>query len=341
MLMGMRPRMRRPALLLATALGLLALAGACDGTGGSTRPDRALLLPPDGSSDAQGAPGSDGGAGARDARSDHKTVKPDALAPRAYPDVTAAKVNCSTWVVGDKAQAKAIYDAYFGSYLPKTTSDFQWHADSSILTSAIVQRVTFYPPTTGQSESTYHQLFDFNPATFSRTTASSNWTIFGGLDPKNDPDPPYKKYNPTDWVPSTATHYARSTTSDVIATQFVLRVACEKTAMQKALQKCPDCSDAIVMLSSNDEYKVFDVRIARVSSGQLEVSKIFKMVSVDCSGDMVSHSQVAQYYFGSVGGTSLRAKWRGELSGYMATTNGTYGGPTPLLIRLSSSSPSY
>jgi hypothetical protein len=335
-------RGRCPERSWALALGLLLVSG-CDGSIGGGAPDRALLPPVDGtpSADAASTWRSDGGGRRADSRRRDSARKADGPAPRPYPDVTAAGVNCSTWAVADKAAAKAIYDSYFGSTLPATTADFQWHADTSILTAAIVDRVAFYPPTTGQSESTYHQLFDFNPSTFQRSTYLSNWTIFAGFDPATDVDAPYEKVDTEDWVPATTTHYARSSTSDVIATQFVIRLACMKTQMQKALSLCPDCSDAIVLLSKNDEYKVFDVRFARVSSSQLQVSKLFKMVSVDCSGNMTQHSQVSPYYFASVGGETLRAKWRAEISGYMATALGTYGGPTPVLLRLSSSSPSY
>jgi hypothetical protein len=267
------------------------------------------------------------------------TAPDSSLPPRPFPDVSAAKVNCSTWVVGDKAKAKQIYDAYFGHLWPKKAADFNWHVDNKLLSASIVKQVAFYAPTTGKSAATYHEMFDFNPARFARTTAKKNTTIFAGFDPESKIDAPYQQYNPTDFVPATMTHYARGATTDVIATQFVVRVACMKTMMQKALAACPDCSDAVVLLSKHDSYRVFELRFARVDQGQLQVSRPFRMVSVDCSGDMVSHSQVYPYYYGTVGGESLRAKWRGEISGQMATTLGTYMKPTPVLIRLAPGSP--
>jgi hypothetical protein len=269
-------------------------------------------------------------------KADRPSLKNDsALPPRPFPDVSAANVNCTTWVVGDKVKAMQIYDSYFAGFMPKAEADFQWHVDANVLSPATVERVAFREPTTGQGDTTYHKLFDFNPVEFERTTAKTNWDIFGGFNPQTDRDAPYRKYNPTDLVPATSTHYARTTT-DVIATQFVLRVACMKSQMQKGLGLCPDCNDVIVALSKYDEFKIFEVRFSRVRQGQLEVSKILKMISVDCSGDMVLHSAVAPYLFGTVGGKTLTAKWRGEISGLMAQTLGTYMKPTPLLIRLSS-----
>lgn len=330
-------------------LGLCGLAG-CTGVLGGEAPGP-VPEPADAHVDGLAGPAPDGGVGQPDLHVDTRpgadrgldlAAKPDsAPPPRPLPDVSAAKVNCSTWVVGDKAQARKIYDSYFGPLRPKSAADFKWTVDPKLLSPGIVTQVAFHAPSQGQGNAAYHDLFDFNPNRYSRTTTQANQALFGTFDPKQKVDAPYRQYNPTDYVPATMTHYARGTTSDVIATQFVLRVACMKPQMKKALAACPDCNDAIVMLSKNDAYKVFDVRFARVSGGKLEVSRRFRMVSVDCSGNMVSHSQVAPYYYGSVGGQTLRAKWRGEISGYMAQTLGTYMKPTPILVRLSKVSPGY
>ncbi len=258
-----------------------------------------------------------------------------AIAVRAVlPDLSAlGPVDCATGSL-DAVKARQIYDAFFGPRMPKTTADFQFAPQPSILSQALVERVQF-PAVYGATVATYHALFGFDPAGFTRAASAGTpnfdlFTTFG-----SNPQEPYQRVNVLDYVPATLTHYARleAGTTDIMATQFVFRMACMKTKMEAALASCPDCVDAFTPLSREDLGRVLELRFARVNAGVLEVSKPFKVIGVDSSGSIATHATTDPYLFAKVGGTTLRARWRGELSGKMATVLGRYGGPTPALMR--------
>ncbi|HJL19247.1 MAG TPA: hypothetical protein RMH99_26520 [Sandaracinaceae bacterium LLY-WYZ-13_1] len=296
------------------------------------------------------APTRDGGPGATDAasppsdagapRDDAAAPTPDAgpadagLPPRPLPDLGALDVDCARGSVSDLGLARRIYDETFGDALPASDEDFGWHVDPSVLTPERVDRITFGPLPEGETVDRYHALLDFDPARFDRTTATDNDTLFGAIDAL-DPHAPYERFNPTDAVPATATHYGRSETSDVMANQLVYRVACDTERMERAFARCPDCVDVFTALSRHDLGQVFELRFVRVEGGALEVSRPFRVISVDASGHVTTHATdpARNYLFARLGGETLRARWRGELSGRLATQLGRYGGPTPMLIR--------
>jgi hypothetical protein len=258
------------------------------------------------------------------------------IATRALlPDLTSlGPVNCATGSI-DAAKSRQIYDAFFGPRRPMTSADFQFAPKPALLTAAIVDRVSF-PTVYGATAATYHALFGFDPSAFTRAASvgTSNFALFATFG--NDPQEPYRRVNVTDYVPAALTHYARLEpgTTDVMATQFAFRMVCMKAKMEAALASCPDCVDAFTSLSKEDLGRVLELRFARAAAnGDLEVSRPFRVISVDASGAIETHATTAPYPFVKVGGTVLRARWRGELSGKMALTLGTYGGPTGALIR--------
>ena len=262
---------------------------------------------------------------------------PDAgLTPRALPELTGLTVNCSAATLSDLSRAREIYDAYFDAVRPTTDADFGWHVDTALLSVALVDRVAFQALPAGLANADYHAYFDFNPLRFDRTTGSNNWDLFASIG-SGDSTQPYRRFNPQDYIPATATHYGRRDTSDVMATQFIFRVACRTAEMREAFARCPDCVDVFTALSGNDIHKIFDLRFVRVNGSNLEVSRNFRVVSVDSSGSIAAHvtDGTHRYLFASVGGQYPRAFWRAELSGRMAQILGTYGGPTPLLMRSS------
>lgn len=258
------------------------------------------------------------------------------IAPRALlPDLSGlGAVNCGTGAI-DAVKARTIYDAFFGPRMPKTEADFQFVEDPSLLSVDIVQKVAV-PAVYGETVANYHALFSFDPTSFARPSVAKQKNIdlfptFGA-----DARERYQRANVVDYLPATLTHYARieGGATDIMATQFVFRMACEKTKMEAALSSCPDCVDAFAPLSREDIGRVLEIRIARKSAaGKLEVSRPLRVVGVDSSGAIIDHATKAPYAFLTVGGVALKARWRGEISGKMALTLGTYGHPTPALIR--------
>jgi hypothetical protein len=252
------------------------------------------------------------------------------------PDISDVAVDCSEFTISDLQRAKEIYDETFGDHLPVIDADFGWHVDDSLVNRELVERVTFHGlPPGAYTIDEYHELFDFNPHRFERDTASSNWDIFASLDPVADPVAPYREFNPQDFAPSSATHYQTGEWSDIIATQFVFRIGCNRAEMEEAFTICPDCEDLIVALSGEDVFRIFEVRFVRPAGELIEVSRPIRMISIDSGGNVAYFTDDAYRYrfvtFES--GDVLRAFRRVEISGRMAQNLGTYGGPTGLLLR--------
>lgn len=263
--------------------------------------------------------------------------------PVVIPDVTAVGVNCSNAQFARPELVRPLYDDYFGVRIPKNDADFGWkNAVASEVSAEVVNRVKFYGISTPSDEQ-YHQYFSFDPNRFSRSSSGKNWDLFGTFNSAAQPLEAYKRYNPGDFVPAALTHYARKEpgVSDIMASQFVYRMACYRDKMEQALRACPDCIDVIAMLSKYDLYKVFEVRFVRMVGNQFQISKVFKLISVDASGHMFQHGPSAPYPYVRYSGSWLYAKWRGELSGTMAHRLDNYMQPTPALIRLAPNSPGY
>jgi hypothetical protein len=178
-----------------------------------------------------------------------------------------------------------------------------------------------------------HKYFSFNNCIYQRS-AQKNVDIFSGFNPQTDTSASYLRYNPRDFVPAAGTYYARNDTRDRIAEQFIYRVACFPNEMQKALSLCPDCDDVIVPLSKYDLYRILEVHFVRAKGSSLEVSRKFKFIGIDSSGDIAAHGATSQFRFAQVGGETLWAKWRGEISGRLYQMLGS-GGPVGLMIRAS------
>ncbi|MCC6750327.1 MAG: hypothetical protein IT371_21865 [Deltaproteobacteria bacterium] len=290
--------------------------------------------------DGPSGPRSDGGPARPDTlaqRLEGGPAKSDSAVQVTIPDPGPAQVNCSTAKLGNLAKAKEIYDQTFGSKIPQNEAGWGWHVDPAILTPQHPERIAFYPPPAGLADATLHNYFDFNPTSLERTTTRTNWELFGGFNPQSDRAAPYRRFNPKDFIPATATHYSRDepTNYDLMAIQFVYRLACYPTQMKEALQRCGGCDDVWTALSKNDLYKISEVRFVRVKNNQFEVSRLFRFISVDASGDMAGHAAENPFFFGTVGGKSYYAKWRGETSGLVALRSGHYMKANQMLIRYS------
>ena len=254
--------------------------------------------------------------------------------PRELPDISDIRVDCSRLTLSDLVRAREIYDETFGDHLPATDREFGWHSAGGLVTAEKVDRIAFYALPSGLADQTYHDYFDFNPHRYERSTSATNFAIFAGVSP-GDSYQAFRRYNPQDWIPATATHYGRGTTTDITATQLVYRIGCYRDEMAEAFARCPDCVDVFTALSRNDLYKIFEVRFVRVVADALQVSRPFKMISVDASGHMFMHATTNRnrYSFARLGSDYLYAYWRVELSGRMAQNLGTYGHPTAILVR--------
>jgi hypothetical protein len=258
---------------------------------------------------------------------------PSIREPAAYgnlPDVSAAGVNCSTLKFKNTQKAREIYDTFFARGLPAGDAGFEWHVDSSIVTPELVEKVYFPPLNTSGLDG--HQYLSFNNCVYERG-AAANADIFSQLDTRTQA--PFRRYNPRDFTPAAATYYARSEWNDVIANQFVYRVACDPAGIAQALELCPDCDDVVVPLSKYDLYRIFEVRFARASGNQILVSRVFKFIGIDASGAIGTHAASPAMRFASVNGEVLWAKWRAEISGRLYAMLGS-GGPVGMMIRSSS-----
>ena len=330
-----------PALRLLFAA--LALTGCgmgviSDGTGGGFYPDAGSSswpddVPGDGDGDNGGdGDGDNGGDGDGDSGGDGDGDGDGPLPPRPLPSLGALTVDCGARTLSSLVLAKDIYDDYLGNSLPNSDADFSWHTDTSLVTPTIVDTVTTHALTGSHTQQEYYDFFDFNPQRFERTTSRANIDIFAEFNPESDRYAPYRRFNPYDYIPITATHYARSSTSDVIATQFAYRIACFRAQIEQSFAECPDCDDFLVALSGNDMYGIFEVRFVRDHGGQLQVSRTFKMISIDASGHS-SHFWDDTNHYHRFARDGLWAYRRIEISGRMAQNLGTYGSPTAVLIR--------
>ncbi len=171
----------------------------------------------------------------------------------------------------------------------------------------------------------------------------------------------YEEQNPFDWQAAAMTHYeppAGPRASDIMASNFVYRVLLAPYQMEQALADCTSdpaipCIDTVAALSDADLYRVYDVRFVRVSAaGSLEVSRTFRVVSVD-SG----HAVDVQSSFGpgatdavtgaatplrrstpflkTYGGRGPTLLWRLEVGGQLSNTLGAGSGSLPGLVRYS------
>ena len=170
----------------------------------------------------------------------------------------------------------------------------------------------------------------------------------------------YEAQNPFDWQGAAMTHYqppSDPSGADIMASNFVWRVLLAPWQMEQALADCNadpaiPCIETVAVLSDVDLYKVYDVRFVRpATGGQLEISRTFRVVSVD-SG----HAVDVQSTFGpgatnvvtgaptperrstpmlkTFGDAGPRLLWRLEVGGQLARTldrNG--GGAIPGLVR--------
>ena len=287
------------------------------------------------------APG-DGAAAGRDAGGTFDAGHFDGGPPASLPALTGVSVDCSAFTVSDLHRTKEIYEETFGPRRPQTEADFGWTRDASLLTPDRVRDLGTFALPTGKSVDEYHELLDFNPMRFERNATRRNDEIFAAFDPEVETEAPYRRYNPLDYLPYSATHYGTGDFSDIMATQFVFRIGCYQAEMEEVFARCPDCIDTFVALSRHDMYKIFDVRFVREQGGELEVSRPFRMFSVDASGHIPYHAtsngdfrlRFTQTRFPPAN-EFLRAFRRFEISGPMAQILGTYGGPTPLLVRTS------
>lgn len=274
------------------------------------------------------------------------------------PDVTAAQTVCH----GDDDNARPhfhayskmreIYERYFRVGEPV---DFEWHPDPGIASLELVERVAF-APVYGVSDAVAAELLDFNGCRERRAHSGRNAEIFAALDPWNRTREPWERYNPRDWVPAAATYYARTEGgSDRMAEQLIFRLACgipganrsdprvaeAVAAMADALRRCEQaggCDDAWVALSPNDLFKIFEVRFVRMVDSQLQVSRVFRFVSVDVSGDPNRHLAQATHPFVDRFAQGPWIKWRGEISGRLYNAlqaERSFSGATDLLVRSS------
>jgi len=242
----------------------------------------------------------------------------------------------------DPRPAKAIYDEFFGQYLP-ANADFGWEPAPSI-TAAWVESLHFPTPPAGLDNETYHQYFDFNPHDFARPSTDAyahdddNARLFAST---TDPITIFRHYDPTEWMPAVASTYSRTDTSDVMADQFWYRASTPafRPQLQRALELCPDCDDVFTPLSHDDLYKIIEIRFVRFGASGPELSRVFKLIGVDSSGAMEEHTRNdAWHTFGTIDGQLATAKWRMELSGLLAqrywnSTN--YIRLMPVLVRAS------
>lgn len=222
------------------------------------------------------------------------------------------------------AQLMATYDAYFEARRPKSDADFNWQEKPALLSMDILNRVKFNGGDNAGGLN-FNDLFDFDPGRYTRGTGK-NFDIFQGND--GSKNWPFMHYNPRDYVPTTATHYARSTTNDVMAVQFYFQWACRGMTPDA----CPDCVDGIVPLSCNDaqQHRILEVRFVRPNGGSFLVSKPFKMLSVDCAGhDYFTEGAIYQFS----ASPSVMTDRRVEISGWFARTLDRYMKPTPILLR--------
>ena len=242
----------------------------------------------------------------------------------------------------DPRSAKAIYDEFFGQYLPQH-ADFGWEPAPQ-LTAAWVESLHFPTPPAGLDNETYHQYFDFNPHGFERPGADAyardddNTQLFATT---TDPVLRLRRYDPTEWMPAVASTYTRTDTSDVMATQFWYRASTPayRAQLERALELCPDCDDVFTPLSHDDLYKIFELRFVRYGAAGPELSRVFKVIGVDSSGAMETHARNDSWnYFGKIDGQVATAKWRMELSGLLAQRywdSSNYIRLMPVLVRAS------
>ncbi len=244
--------------------------------------------------------------------------------------------------MSDPRPAKAIYDEFFGQYLP-AHADFGWEP-APFLTAAWVEALHFPTPPAGLDTETYHQYFDFNPHAFARPS-----TTTGARDDDNahlfasttDPVEIFRHYDPTEWLPAVASTYSRTDTSDVMANQFWYRARTPafRPQLERALALCPDCDDVFTPLSHDDLYKIIEIRFVRFGAGGPELSRVFKLIGVDSSGAIEQHARNdAWHTFGTIDGSVATAKWRLELSGLLAQrywNSTSYIRLMPVLVRAS------
>lgn len=249
--------------------------------------------------------------------------------------VDGVTVDCTSATFSDLAEVKRIYDRDYGAKLPTNDQEFGWRPDGSVASEELLNKVGFFPlPSNLGDDPVYAGMQSYTPGVYERGTGR-NADIFGGFNAEQNPEQAYRRYNPRDYSPAAATHYGRDPqrTTDVMAQQYLFHKTCS-SQFQAALQRCPTCADFVAMLSPRDLHRIFDVRFVRVKDGTIEVSKVFKVISVDASGSPKAHAQRERMSIGSVNGRTLKAQWRLEISGLMAQHLSTYGGPTGLVIRL-------
>lgn len=249
----------------------------------------------------------------------------------------------------DSRSAKEMYDEYFGQYLPDH-EDMGWEDTDWLSVEWVNERRAPSPESSG-GPATHHHLLDFNPHNFSRPgwdddsfPEPQDTTVNRDLIAAGDADAYWKQVDTTAWQPAVASTYSRTATSDRMADQFRLRLRDPESRrkLERALELCPDCDDVFTPLSANDLFKVIEVRFARISEGRFQLSRVFKLIGIDSSGDPVAHSRNEDWnYFGTVDGEDARAKWRMELSGLLTQKywdtdeNGDYIRIMPVLVRAS------
>ncbi|MBS1118194.1 MAG: hypothetical protein H6Q90_422 [Deltaproteobacteria bacterium] len=291
----------------------------------------------------EGGPGDDGGAGDDGGGKGDGPGGPDGGVPAdlCHLDLPPGPARVLP-PASDPRSAKAIYDEFFGQYLP-ANADFGWELAPSI-TVDWVESLHFPTPPAGLANETYHQYFDFNPHNFDRPGADAyasdtdNADLFAST---TDPVEVLRGYDPTEWMPAVASTYTRTATSDIMASQFWYRASTPgfRAQLERALELCPDCDDVYTPLSHDDLYKIIELRFVRYGAAGPELSRTFKLIGVDSSGAMEAHALNDSWqYFGKIGGQTATAKWRMELSGLLAqrywdSTN--YIRLMPVLVRTS------
>lgn len=171
----------------------------------------------------------------------------------------------------------------------------------------------------------------------------------------------YEEQNPFDWLAAGVTHYqapASESASDIMATQLVYRVLLAPYQMEQALADCKadpaiPCAGTIAALSRLDLYRVYEVRFVRpTASGGLEISRVFRMVSVDSGHAIDRQATLGPGATNHVTGVTTpqgfstpflktyaqrgpNVLWRMEVSGQIAQSLGAVGTSMAALVRYS------
>lgn len=265
------------------------------------------------------------------------------------PDLGDLTADCGAFTLQSKTvdpyvQAKKIYDAYFAARRPQAIEDFGFHPEPI---EPLVDTIRFPTMPKGLKKERYQELAGLRQKTgdVERNATRPNLTIFKELSlaPITPPvDTAYVSFNPYDETPGALTHYATNATRDIMATQFVFRSICEPYQMERALAACGDsCIDTMATMSKLDMFYTFEVRFVRSIGSGYEVSKPFRLASLDTSHDLEWHmtggpggqSSPQLHFDAPVAGTQRTALWRGEIGGQLAKQLGRWYKPTAVLIK--------